>query len=306
MKKNSGLTPAEEISQIRKKLKHFTLDRQTTAWLDTGNKRLNAVLGSAEFGIPFGKMIELFGPESHGKTMLALLLAALAQGSGAKVAWVDLENSFDRAWVEAQGLKYDEVALFQPQVGRFGSEKEVRLQTSEELLEEVEQWIALRHDEDPAIQLLVVVDSIAAILTEDEAAGGLTNQNMRTNSSLAMFLSKLLRRWVGMAASYNTMMIFINQIRTTPGAWGNPEYSTGGKALKFYCSIRATVRRVKGGRMMQGRTVGGLRGIVRNIKNKSGGGSVEGAEVGFETKFGKRAWRFPSVQDVKKESGEAE
>src|SRR5437762_14053371 len=86
------LSPDEEIAIIEKELKERTFEAKVVAWLNTGNKRLNGVLGSTEFGLPYGKIIELYGPESHGKTMLGLLIAALAQRDGARVGWADFEN----------------------------------------------------------------------------------------------------------------------------------------------------------------------------------------------------------------------
>lgn len=315
-KESVALSPRDEINAIRKKLRHLTFESVVKAWLDTGNRRLNAVMGSEELGLAFGKMVELFGPESQGKTMIALLLAALAQANGAKVAWVDLENSFDDDWVKAQGLDPELVYLFQPQLGYFGGgsdddddedakkkkrKKRPRLQTAEELFEEVEEWMAATHQAAPDGRLLVVVDSIAAALVDVEAQGGITDQNMFTNTALSRFLSKLLRRWVALASSYNAMMIFINQVRTSPNQrFGNPENTPGGRALKFYCSVRVRVRRGKHqGRLLQGRKVIGLSGILTNVKNKAGGKSLEGATAGFETRFGKQSWRFPSIQELK-------
>ena len=299
MKKNTT-TPAEEVAAIRRKLGHLTLDRQSTEWLNTRNTRLNAVLGAAEFGVPYGKMIEIYGPNSHGKTMLALLLAALAQEDGAKVAWIDLERSFDRAWVEAQGVHYDDVYLFE--IGVLA--KEARLQTAQELCEEVELWMEQQQRQRPKGKLLIVVDSIAAMMTEEELEAGTVGQNMRTQMSLPSFLSKLLRKWVALAANYNAMMLFINQIRTSPGKWGNPSYAPGGNAAKHYCSVRVHVQRVSGGRLMQSKQVVGLRGVIKNIKNKAGGGSVEGGECGYLTYFGKKSWEFPSVQAVREPTNE--
>jgi len=324
-----ALSPREEIDAIRKKLKHLTFEAVVKAWLDTGNKRLNAVLGSEELGLAYGKMVELFGPESQGKTMIALLIAALGQADGAKVAWVDLENSFDDDWVKAQGLDPEQVYLFQPQMGYFGGssdsddeddaeakekkaakrkKRRPRLQTAEELFEEVEEWMAAQHHKNPEGKLLLVTDSVAAALVEAEALGGLADQNMFTNTALSRFLSKMLRRWVALAQTYNALMIFINQVRTSPNQkFGNPENTPGGKALKFYCSVRVRVRRGKHqGRLLQGRKVIGLSGILTNVKNKAGGKSLEGERVGFETRFGKQSWKFPSIQELKKAEAAAE
>lgn len=300
--KSTPMTAAEEVALIRKNLGHFVGEQTVAGWLNTGNKRLNAVLGSEELGIAYGKIIEIQGPNSNGKTLLALLVAALAQADGAKVGWADLENSFDKTWVEAQGVKFDQVAVFKPEVGIFGKDKSTRLHSAEELFREMEAWMKYHYKQNPKCKLLLVIDSISAILVEDEESGGFSAK-MSSSMGLPKFLSKLGRRWVGKAASYNCMMIFINQIRMAPMAFGNPEKTTGGEAMKFYAHVRAKVRRVKDGRIMGMKKVIGLRGIIKNIKNKAGEGSLEGAECGFETRFGKRQWKFPSVEEIRKEAG---
>jgi RecA/RadA recombinase len=308
MKKTEDLSPLEEMALIQDKLGYKTFDKPVLNWLNTGNPKLNAALGSEEFGIPYGRMMELIGAESHGKTLISLFIAALAQRDGAKVAWVDLERSFDETWVTMQGVEYNQVYLFQLLIGHINNEKQLRLETAEELFTRVEMWMARRYKQNPTGKMLVVVDSIAAMLVEDEAEAGLTEQNMRTNSALPMFLSKFLRRWVALVANYNAMVIFVNQVRETPGAWGNPERAPGGRATRHYCSIRATVRRLSGkkGKLIQGKDTVGLRGVIKNIKNKAGGGSREGAEVGYETRFGKKSWKFTSVQELKREVEEEE
>jgi len=298
------LTPAEEKALIERELGRRQFIKPVKYWLDTGSKPLNAVLGSPDYGLAYGKMIEIFGPNSHGKTMLSLLIAGLAQRQGATVAWVDFEQCLDQAWVEAQGVDYSKLHIFTMELQEFKGEKEPRLETAQEVLERAETWMKNRFNRDSEGRLLVVVDSLAAMEVEEEAAAGLTNQNMRTNMSLPSFLSKFSKRWMGRAAVYNAMIIMINQIRTSPKAYGNPEYAPGGNAKNHAFSVRATVRRVKGGRIMQGPIIVGLRGVIKNIKNKTGGGSLEGAEVGFETRFGKKKWRFPSASAVRKESSE--
>lgn len=299
----------KEVESIRKKLKHVTFHREVKDWLNTGSLLLNGALGSKEKGVPYGKMVELFGPESQGKTLIATLLAGLAQGDGADVGWVDLENSFDNRWANRQGLDAERVALFQVQVGKFGKEREERLQTAQELLEEVEYWMALKQKQNPKAKICVVVDSVAALLVEEEAEAGLTHQNMRTNAALSQFLSKMLRRWVALALNRNALIIFINQVRTNPGQmFGNPETTPGGKALKLYASIRCRVRRVKNGRLLKNGKIIGLKSIIQNVKNKAGEGSIEGADCGFKCFFrhdkDSAQWKFLPVAALKKEGGE--
>lgn len=298
-------SPEAEMQAIQHKLGFLTMELQPREWLDTGSRLLNSVLGSEEKGLAYGKMIELFGPESNGKTMLALLLASLAQGDGAEVAWVDLENSLDRLWAEKQGIAWERLYHFYPKLVQSSKKEKPRLQTGEELCDEVELWMERRHSAG-CKKLLVVVDSVTAMLVEEEATAGNTDQNMRTKVALASFLSRLLRRWVALSQVYSAAIVFINQLRTSPGAWGNPETTPGGKAMKFYCSIRASVRRVKGGKLLQKGRMIGLKGIMRNVKNKAGEGSLEGAEAGFKAMFMKQDWRFLSAKKLRAEEKEGE
>jgi recombination protein RecA len=294
-----------ELERIRKKLGHLTLKKPIKYWLDTGSPKLNGVLGSEKRGIPYGKIIELFGWESHGKTLLALLLAALGQGDDAEVGWADFENSFDEPWAKIQGLDPREVTLFRPEVGLFGGDKTPRLSTAQETCEEIEMWLARRALKKPEGKRVVIVDSVTGMLVDDEAEAGLTNQNMRTKVALAAYLSSMLRRWTGLALVYNVIFVFINQIRMSPGAWGNPETTTGGNALRYYASIRCKVRRgPKGGKLIQAGKMVGMKGIIQNIKNKAGGGSVEGMSCGFKAKFLEDNWSFMSAESIKKEGGE--
>ena len=293
-----------EMALISKKLGYLTLELQPRKWLNTGSKLLNAVLGSREFGIAYGKMMELFGPESNGKSLLAWLLMGLAQADLAEGAWVDLEGSADKKWAERQGVDWDKLYRFAPKLIQTSKKEKPRLQTAEELCDEVELWMERRHAAG-CRKMFIVVDSVTAMLVEDEATGGNTDQNMRSKLALASYLSRLLRRWVALAQVYNAHIVFINQLRMSPVAFGNPETTTGGKALKFYCSIRASVRRVKGGRLLQQGKMVGLKGIIKNVKNKSGESSLEGHESGFKCSFLRNDWRFMSAKKLKKEMEEA-
>jgi len=301
--KQKALTPDAEMAAIQRTLGYLTFELQPREWLDTGSRMLNAVLGSPDKGIAYGKMIELFGPESNGKTLLALLLAGLAQADGAKIAWVDFENSLDKPWAEGQGVKTSTMYHFFPKLIQKSKKEKPRLQTAEELCDEVELWMERAHAAGEQ-KLFVAVDSVTAMLVEDEALGGNTEQNMRSKLALASFMSRLLRRWVALSQVYSACIVFINQLRLSPVAFGNPEQTTGGKALKFYCSIRASVRRVKGGKLLQKGRMIGLKGVIKNFKNKAGEGSLEGYEAGFKASFLKYDWRFLSAAKLKKDSEE--
>lgn len=296
------LSPEDELALIRRKLKHFTTDKPVKYWLDVGSPRLHSVLGSPKMGIPYGKIFEISGMESQGKTALVMKLAGFAQRDGAKVAWIDLENSWDEDWAKTLGLDPTEVYLFKPQIGTFGGEKEERLQTAEELLEEIEEWWRRRSADNPDGRLFVGVDSIAAMLTEEEAAGGIQDQNMRTKVSLASFMSRLMRRWVAMAASYNIMMFCVNQLRVAPGQWGNPEYTVGGNALKLYASIRVRMRR-KSKKILKGGKAVGIKGIISNWKNKAGGGSKEQLRIGYKLYYEGKI-KYVDADEIKSEGGE--
>jgi len=309
------LTPDEEMALIRKKLKHFTLEKKVKYWLDTGNLYLNRVFGSEELGIPYGKIFELSGMESRGKTAALKKLAGMAQKDGAIVIWVDLESSWDEEWARKLGLDTNLVYLFRP--GIVVSEdpdvlkkkekkkkkvQEGRLQTVEELLTEVEELIRRKGRENPNGRMFVCVDSIAAMLTEEEAAAGIQDQNMRTKVSLASFLSGFLRQWVALVANYNIMMMFINQLRTAPGAWGNPEYTPGGNAVRLYASVRVRMQR-KSKKILKGGKSIGIRGLLMNWKNKAGGGSCEGLSCGYKLYFDGRI-KYVDADEIKSD-GEA-
>jgi len=302
-KRSAQKSVENEMAIIAKKMGYLTLDLQPRVWLDTGSRLLNAVLGS-ELGIAYGKMMELFGPESNGKSLLAWLLMGLAQADGADGAWVDLEGSADKKWAERQGVDWDRLYRFWPKLIKKSKKEKPRLQTAEELCDEVELWMERRHAAGSR-KMFIVIDSVTAMLVEDEAIGGNTDQNMRTKLALASYLSRLLRRWVALSQVYNAHIVFINQLRMSPKAFGNPETTTGGKALKFYCSIRASVRRVKNGRLLQKGKMIGLKGIIKNFKNKSGESSLEGHECGFKAHFLRNDWRFLSAKKLKKDAEKA-
>ena len=297
------MTTDEQIAAIRAKLNHNVFERPTDHWLDTCNPLLNRVLGSESLGLPYGKVMELYGQNSHGKSVLALYLAGIAQVQGAAVIWMDFEGSFDPAWAKSNGLDPNGVYLLQPQVGRFRKKTgDPRLQSAEELLQECQELIkAVRQPERP---VMMVVDSVASMLVEQEEEAGIVDQNMRTKLSLSQFMSPFLRRWTSVCHTQDVLTIFINQTRTNPNAmFGNPETTPGGDSLGFYASIRARVARVKGGQLKKKGEVIGLKGKIKNVKNKSGGGSREGHECGYICKFGQdydapTEWKFMPVKDA--------
>jgi recombination protein RecA len=312
------LTPQEELALIRKNLGHKIANEQPVKyWLDTGEPLLNATLGSPKLGIPYGKIIGLSGFESHGKTALAQELAALAQKDEADIGWLDPENSWDEQWAAKRGLDPSRVVPFRSELITVKEKKqkpsakggpiatttlEERLMTAQELCAEAEAWVMMKHRKRPNGRIFLGVDSVTAFLVEDEEGGGIEDQNMRTKSSLAQFMGQLLRRWTALASSCNVMMVLINQVRIAPGVrFGDPEYSPGGKALLFYSSILARVRRGGGGRLRQGDKIIGMQGIVTNRKNKTGEGSQEGHKVGFKVYWDKPGMLFLPADKIIKE-----
>jgi recombination protein RecA len=293
----------KELDAIRKKLGHLAMAWRPRAYLDTGLPDLNRVIGHADFGIPYGTMIEITGMESHGKTAIALSLSALAQVGGARVVWGDLENSWDEKWARARGLNPDKVELIQPYVGQFSyvdkktgkthQEKSPRLSTAQELCAEIEAVIKSPISKKIAAKQIGVIDSVASLLTEGEGDAGIENSNMRTNMDLPMFVGRLMRRWMACAQSYNTTFIFINQMRQKPGVkMGSPWYSPGGNAPRFYCQVRLRAKRT--GFCKDGGKNVGIQGILKATKNKCGG--EEGAEIGYRLLKG--VLEFVPAKDV--------
>ena len=276
-----ALTAQQEIEKIRTKLGHLSLKAQPAAYLDTGIPDLNEVMGSRDLGIPYGRIIEISGWESQGKTALALCLLAIGQRDNAMAILGDFEVSYDPKWVSARGVNTDNLTLFQPYVGTFGSEKTPRLCTAEELCTEIEEAMSTiyRHKQ----KSIVLVDSVPAMMPDIVASAGIEGRNMRTNMGLPMFMSGLVQRWVGLAQAYSAIIIFINQLRTKPMAFGDPAYTPGGNALPFYAHIRVRAHRVKGGRILKQGRVAGIKGILTNNKNKAGG--REKSTVGYKIMF---------------------
>jgi len=283
-KTTQSTAPLNFVTAIRKKLGHLTHEMKPTEYLSLGDERLNSVLGDPDRGLFFGQIIEISGKQSNGKSALAIDVAALGQATGAVIHWADFERSFNPDWSSRRGLDPLKVHVYQPYVGKFGKEKEERLCTAQELLEEVEAGMVLAQKTDQDVRQMVIVDSVTAMLVEEEAEAGLTGQNMRTNQALPVMLGKLLRRWIALCGETRTIAVFINQLRTKPGVlYGDPDYTPGGNALLFYAHSRVRMRRIKGGRILQKGKVVGVKGILRNDKNKAGG--IEGTEIGFKIYF---------------------
>lgn len=189
--------------------------------LSTGALSLDLALGG--YGIPRGRVVEMFGPESSGKTTLALHVAASAQRSGGVAAFVDAEHALDPTWARKCGVKLEELLVSQPDYG-------------EQALEIVEMLVRSN-----AVDC-VVVDSVAALVPKAELEGEMGQQHVGLQARL---MSQSLRKLTGVISKSKCIVIFINQIRDKIGViYGSPETTPGGRALKFYASLRIDIRRV--------------------------------------------------------------
>jgi len=300
VKAQLSLTAEAELAMIKKRLQHPTKET-IDYWLGTGSKLLNAVFGSESNGLPYGKIIEVSGYESHGKTAQMYSLASLAQRDGASVGVWDLELTWDQSWASKLGLDPSKVVVFQPVIGQFGTEKQKRMITAEEQCEEIEMWMRLHHKRNPHGRLFLGIDSIAGLVPREAEEAGL-EQNMRTRVSVATFLSWLLPRWQQRAANYNVLMMLVNQIRVAPGRYGNPEYTMGGNAIRFFCAVRVKMRRKGGPILKDGKEIG-FKGVLQNWKNKAGEGSREHGKCGFKFFYDGR-FKYVSENEIKSEKVE--
>lgn len=280
---------------IRGKMKHFSLEDNPVNWLDTGSKRLNSVFGHPDLGIPWGKIIELFGNESHGKSVLAQDLMYFAQAAGADCIWYDAENSVNKKWMRTRGLITRNVNIVKPYLGFFDGKEpkftkqgklisEPSISPAEVLCDEVTELVRLKNRQNRDRLIFLVVDSVSALETQYEMDSGMAGANMKSNTELSRFLSRLMKSWTSLFATRNVIGVFINQLRTKPGVtFGSPEYTPGGKALKFYAHVRIRINRSAGGRIMHSGSQIGIQGVMKNVKNKVGG--VENATCGYKVLF---------------------
>ena len=213
------------------------------AAISTGSLGLDIAMGVG--GVPRGRIIEVFGPESSGKTTLALHVVAEAQKAGGIAAFVDAEHALDVTYARKLGVKTDDLLISQPDTG-------------EQALEIVEMLIR-----SGAIDVLVV-DSVAALTPRAEIEGEMGDSHMGLQARL---MSQALRKLTACISRSKTTLIFINQLRMKIGVmFGNPETTTGGNALKFYATIRLDIRRI--GAIKNGEEVKGARTRVKIVKNK--------------------------------------
>src|SRR6204780_2738677 len=211
--------------------------------ISSGSISVDAALGVG--GFPRGRIAEVFGPESSGKTTLALQVIAEAQAAGGSAAFIDAEHALDPAYARNLGVNVDDLLISQPDCG-------------EQALEITNALVS-----SAAIDVLVV-DSVAALVPRAELEGEMGDSFMGLHARL---MSPALRKLTGSIAKTNTCIIFINQVREKIGVvFGNPETTTGGRALKFYSSVRVEVRRI--GAIKDGDQIVGNRTKIKVAKNK--------------------------------------
>ncbi|MEX0918819.1 MAG: recombinase RecA [Candidatus Paceibacterota bacterium] len=211
--------------------------------ISTGSLGLDIALGIG--GVPRGRIIEIYGPESSGKTTLALHIVAQAQKNGGVCAFIDAEHALDPEYCKRIGIKIDQLLISQPDYG------EQALEISESLVRSGKVDV-------------IVIDSVAALTPKDEIEGDIGAHHVGKQARL---MSQALRKMTALTAKSKTIVIFINQIRMQIGVlFGNPETTTGGKALKFYSSVRLDIRRIA--QIKKGEEVVGGRVRVKVVKNK--------------------------------------
>jgi recombination protein RecA len=211
--------------------------------ISTGSLALDKALGIG--GLPRGRVIEIYGPESSGKTTLALHAVAEAQKQGGVVAFIDAEHAIDTSYARKLGVNCDDLLVAQPDTG-------------EQALEIADMLVR-----SGALDI-IVIDSVAALVPRAEIEGEMGDSHMGLQARL---MSQALRKLTGTISKTMTAVIFINQIRMKIGVvFGNPETTTGGNALKFYSSVRLDIRRI--GSIKDGQEVVGNRTRVRVVKNK--------------------------------------
>ncbi len=244
--------------------------REAIPAVSTGSLGLDVALGIG--GLPFGRIVEIYGPESSGKTTLTLQVIAEAQKMGKTCAFVDAEHALDPIYAEKLGVNLDDMLVSQPDTG-------------EQALEITDMLVRSN-----AVDV-VIVDSVAALTPRAEIEGEMGDSHMGLQARL---MSQALRKITGNIKNANCLVIFINQIRMKIGVmFGNPETTTGGNALKFYASVRLDIRRT--GSVKQGDEIIGNETRVKVVKNKV---SPPFKQAEFQIMYGKGIYHAGEVIDL--------
>jgi recombination protein RecA len=244
----------------------------------TGSIGLDLALGVG--GLPRGRVVEIYGPESSGKTTLALHAIAEVQRQGGVAAFVDAEHALDVTYARKVGVNLADLLVSQPDTG-------------EQALEIAEQLVRSGACD------LVVVDSVAALVPKAEIEGEMGDPHMGVQARL---MSQAMRKLTGVVSRNQSIVVFINQVRMKIGVvFGNPETTTGGHALKFYASVRLDIRRI--GQLKEGDTVVGSRTRVKVVKNKV---APPFREAEFDVRYGVGVDRHAEAVDLGVERGHLE
>ena len=246
------------------------------AVVPTGAISLDVAIGAG--GFPKGKIIELFGGEGGGKTTVALTVAANAQKSGANIAFVDAEHGLNRQLADNIGIDPSRFVVYQPDSG-------------EDAIDMVENMIRSRAFD------IVIVDSVAAMVPKAEIDGEVTQQFMGLHARL---MSRFMRRVAGLASEHGVMLILVNQVRKNLGAYGTPDETTGGKAIKFYASLRIEVRTSGSKKITIGNDIVGHTVVATVKKNRLG---PPHTQAEFDIIYGKGVDGSGSLLDVAEKLG---